>query len=392
MPPFLEWLVPSAASLFGGIFSSVLSHDSSMEQIAAQRHENALNRNFNMKEASKARQFSAEQSQIARDYNTSMVNAQNEYNNPTNQMARLRAAGLNPNMIYQSLGNSSVGVGSTSMVGSSASASSSGSVGTSLPDYSGILAGLRTAAEIGVMKSQVRKNDSESELNEISAKYRDQIEKGNVDFLGVNIQVAKDKTKAEIEKMAQDMAESQKRCDEIGVNIRLKSAQEASTVQTFISQLLDNKIKSATLTDVIRQVKASAKLTEEQASMYVRATMAQMVLSYSAANLNAQKVQESKETIKEIQSRVKINQQVERKTRYEADTAKEIKRKTGYEAEIVKNQIPESERQAHIASRALNSMEFRDEFVTENLNVPEFAVDFGYELLSIANQLLNFFK
>lgn len=40
----------------------------------------------------------------ARAYNLQMYNLQNEYNLPANQMARLQAAGLNPNLIYGSGG------------------------------------------------------------------------------------------------------------------------------------------------------------------------------------------------------------------------------------------------------------------------------------------------
>ena len=44
--------------------------------------------------------FNSAQSQIQRQWTEQMWNKQNEYNLPVNQMARLRAAGLNPSLMY----------------------------------------------------------------------------------------------------------------------------------------------------------------------------------------------------------------------------------------------------------------------------------------------------
>ena len=54
-------------------------------------------------------QFAASESKKANQFNYLMWNLANEYNSPKNQMARLKEAGLNPNLVY---GNGSV-VGNT---------------------------------------------------------------------------------------------------------------------------------------------------------------------------------------------------------------------------------------------------------------------------------------
>lgn len=44
--------------------------------------------------------FSKKENKKARDYNYNMWLAENAYNSPTAQMSRLKAAGLNPNLVY----------------------------------------------------------------------------------------------------------------------------------------------------------------------------------------------------------------------------------------------------------------------------------------------------
>lgn len=64
------------------------------------------------------RKFNAEQAALQREFQEKMWNQANEYNLPINQMERLRAAGLNPNLVY--------GDGATTLaahIGSAASAS-----------------------------------------------------------------------------------------------------------------------------------------------------------------------------------------------------------------------------------------------------------------------------
>ncbi|UPW41679.1 DNA pilot protein [Peromfec virus RodF8_21] len=185
--PFLGPLISGAASLLGGVFSSSMSSASSKEQIAAQKEENQKDRDFNSAESAIARQFSADEAQKARDYNTEMVNDQRNYDSASSQVQRLKEAGLNPNLIYQQLGNSSVGVGSTSMQGSSSAASHSGSVGGSLPDFSGLANAGLAMAQARLANAQADKVDSERDLNEVELRYRDQLLKGSVDLQNLNI-------------------------------------------------------------------------------------------------------------------------------------------------------------------------------------------------------------
>lgn len=125
------------------VLGSVMSMISANKQLKAQREENQKNREFNAKESA-----------LSRQYNTQMVNMQNDYNNPRNVMARLSAAGINPALAYSN-GSSvlgSVGIGSTSQ-----QASSSGSVGTALPDFTGL-------GQAGLIAAQTAKTQEEAGL------------------------------------------------------------------------------------------------------------------------------------------------------------------------------------------------------------------------------------
>lgn len=90
----MSWIA-AAAGLLGGIVNNVGAN-------SRQKKQNEANR---------------ELAEYQWNKNLEMWNMQNEYNNPANQMSRLREAGLNPNMVY---GSGSV----------------AGNTGSSMPQYS----------------------------------------------------------------------------------------------------------------------------------------------------------------------------------------------------------------------------------------------------------------
>lgn len=73
----------------GSLASGVLGVIGANKQIKAQREENQKNREYNLMLARTQNQWNIEQWQ-----------RENDYNSPTAQMARYRAAGLNPDLIY----------------------------------------------------------------------------------------------------------------------------------------------------------------------------------------------------------------------------------------------------------------------------------------------------
>lgn len=85
----LGGIVAGVGSLLGGLGSS------SMNNKAVQDTNKA-----NMEIAKYQAQWQQQENEKAYQRSLNMWNLQNEYNSPTQQMARIRAAGLNPNLVY----------------------------------------------------------------------------------------------------------------------------------------------------------------------------------------------------------------------------------------------------------------------------------------------------
>lgn len=94
-------IISGVGSLLGGIGSSAMNNKAVRDTNKA-----------NMEIAKYQAQWQQQENEKAYQRSLNMWNLQNEYNSPTQQMARIRAAGLNPNLVY---GNGVTGnsVGST---------------------------------------------------------------------------------------------------------------------------------------------------------------------------------------------------------------------------------------------------------------------------------------
>lgn len=85
----LGGIVAGVGSLLGGFGSSAINNQAVKDT-----------NKTNMEIAKYQAQFSQEENEKAYQRSLNMWNLQNEYNSPTQQMARLRSAGLNPNLVY----------------------------------------------------------------------------------------------------------------------------------------------------------------------------------------------------------------------------------------------------------------------------------------------------
>ena len=85
----LGGIVAGVGSLFGGLGSSAMNNKAVQDTNKA-----------NMEIAKYQAQWQQQENEKAYQRSLNMWNLQNEYNSPTQQMARIRAAGLNPNLVY----------------------------------------------------------------------------------------------------------------------------------------------------------------------------------------------------------------------------------------------------------------------------------------------------
>lgn len=140
--------ISAGTSLLGGIGDSTLGYNQQShmlnKQMDFQREENQINRDWNTREAEKARQ---QQSYLQgqqfvqtgllqnqqQEYNLQSMARQAEYNSPVYQRQQLQAAGINPNVYFgqQSSfsGSSGIAGGSPSAPAASASPQAGGSFG-----------------------------------------------------------------------------------------------------------------------------------------------------------------------------------------------------------------------------------------------------------------------
>jgi len=91
-------IISGVGSLLGGLGSSAMNNKAVKDTNKA-----------NMEIAKYQAQWQQQENEKAYQRSLNMWNLQNEYNSPTQQMARIRAAGLNPNLVYGNgvTGNSS---------------------------------------------------------------------------------------------------------------------------------------------------------------------------------------------------------------------------------------------------------------------------------------------
>lgn len=132
-------------SFGAGLLGDFMQHSDSNKQLEMQVAENEKNRQFNALQAQKNRDFQLE-----------MFNKQNAYNDPKAVISRMMRAGVNPAV---ALGG---GFADSAAAPIGSAASSSGSVGTGLPSYTGL-------QSLGPQFAQIENIQADSDLKQAQA-------------------------------------------------------------------------------------------------------------------------------------------------------------------------------------------------------------------------------
>lgn len=173
----LGQIVGSAINTIGGLFTQ----ERNFQQ---QKKENQKDRQFQSLEAEKNRIFNSEEAATQRQFAADQADLAYERNTLGNQISQMKAAGLNPAMMY-SQGNFQAAQAPS---GAAASSSSSPSGGHGHSPVAPVdLNVARQIAEIDLIKSQSRKNDAEGSILESDASFRDAFNSGNLALQGVDI-------------------------------------------------------------------------------------------------------------------------------------------------------------------------------------------------------------
>lgn len=254
---------------FGSLLSSVGNQINYSSQLNAQ-----------IAEAQKNRDFNAEQAQIQRDFITQQITSQNQYNSPSSVVQRLKEAGLNPNLAYQQIGS---GQQISNFQGSSASSNSS--IGSSLPDLSGLGAMTGLAQQLSTIRNiDANTKNTEEDTKRISEEtnnlkthnqYLNQILNGQIKLLDsqYNLNLANTNLSAQqINKIATEVEYF-----ETNINLLRQQARNMEITNEQMSQLLPF---------IVRKYAAETQMTEEQARFNVATIVAGLGYQESLTSLN----------------------------------------------------------------------------------------------------------
>lgn len=270
-------IIAAGASIAGTIASNV----NSRKAIEAQKSENNDTRNYNLGLA-----------HLQNRWNLEQWNRENAYNNPAAQMARMKAAGLNPDLAY---GQQNLSAASPEMTaGESATPADMSGIASrqTIGDAMAQFNQARLAeAQVKLVESQAKKTDAETEgqystnkILESDANFRDAINSGTVKLNNMSIEVSKKgmqltdeqitKLRKEVQQIDQSIEQSRATVDQIRQNIsNLKSEQAIARLR----YILDAKIGEAT----IKKLASDANLN------YISAKQIIDKLPYELVNIQA---------------------------------------------------------------------------------------------------------
>lgn len=236
-------LISGGAGIISGLFGALGQNIAINKQIKAQQEENEKNRTYNFNLA-----------QLQNKWNLEQWNRENEYNSPVQQMARLKAAGLNPDMMYQNGTSGLTAASSPSMTaGAPSSPVDMSALGQKRTIGDAIHQGLQDAlvgAQIDVMKSEARKNNAAAGGQEITNETLGQINQAT--FYKIVSESALNREQKRVAEKTGDMLISQKQhfdklVDEIDSKIDLNDSTIANMSQQQLMARVDRLLSIGSL-------------------------------------------------------------------------------------------------------------------------------------------------
>lgn len=250
----------------GGLFQGISSLVSSIA--------NPISSVFTMKRQMK---HDKQMASINNQYGIDAFNRYNEYNTPQAQMNRMKEAGLNPNLAYGSLQNTSTqqnpGQGSSSQL----------QAPKFQPiDLSAILDWKQTDANIDLTRAQIEATESQNKLNAITALLQSsqtELNKTNDKYLKESLQVRINKLFAELDNTLQDTKYKQQ---STLTSYAQQKNFESTNRYTIDKNIREWQMNKATLGEVYQRI--------EESKSRVKVNDANLGLISSSANLNREKL------------------------------------------------------------------------------------------------------
>ena len=155
--------VANAVTPFGAVASGIGSLVSGISGAKAQREANETNLEIARQNNETAIQLARENNQFAKEHAIEMFNLENAYNDPSKQVERLTAAGLNPAAMMETAGGTAVGNSSgTGMVSPSMPSLTTPHVEAVPPMAVGFLDALSSLSQIKLTNAQAKKAGAET--------------------------------------------------------------------------------------------------------------------------------------------------------------------------------------------------------------------------------------
>lgn len=257
-------------------FSSVLGAASQNSNITkslqAQARENEKNRQYNLQLA-----------KMQNEWNLQQWERENEYNNPLNQMARLKAAGLNPNLVYGNGAAQSMAAPSPSLTSGAPSNPQDMSLMAQRPTVGQIMTNAlqneMTRAQIDKVKAETRTEGYQGDILKSDAAFRDAINQGTIDLGNMQIKGIS----SNILKNDEEIAEIRKSCAKLDAETQNVIAEYDKIRSTILN--IDADTASKRLHDVLDSQKVEAEIRKLSASAGVDFATAKRITTLLSAEL-----------------------------------------------------------------------------------------------------------
>lgn len=299
----LSALLGAGTSLFGATFSGIGAGKRQKRAIAAQRAENE-----------KARQWSEKMAAWYRDTERENLRDEREYNTPSAQMQRLKAAGLNPDLVY---GEGAAGlvdsnVAGTAMPSNVPPADVAGPIMNTPTAMESLFQGAayaKTLAEVKNIQADTSKKEGEVTSLNIDNFVKAASSDNAVKLSGLEVQL----TKAQAEYTSEQKSKLISEINDINEHVNLLKAQvsetwsrtanlDSSTVLNRTTAILNNKrfdLECEEFARRVRETDAKVDLSEAEAksilvTMYAKVNNIDTDTALKQANIrltDAQKTQ-----------------------------------------------------------------------------------------------------
>lgn len=248
-PQSTAWIgsaITAGASFIGGLFGNNSESKNIDKQIAAQKEENQKNREYNLMLAQQQNAWSQEQWE-----------RENEYNTPANQMARMKAAGLNPDLMAAS-GAQNLSASSPQMTAGAASQPADMSALGQKPTLGqAIQSALRDSmigAQIDNIKANTKKTLADAEGTEIDNATRALANQLDIDAKTLSNNLS-----------AQQAAFAEKEFEKLKIEIQAAKYQNKLLSYEVVNKKIESMFKEREIQAIVKDLENKAKLSENDA-------------------------------------------------------------------------------------------------------------------------------